>query len=208
MSSAKILVLFYTTYGHNFTMAKAAAKGAAASGATVVLKRVAETLSDDILTKMHALEAQKQWVDVPIATVEELPSYDGIIFSFPTRFGGIPAQMKAFLDATGGLWYGGALNGKAATVMTSSATQHGGQETTIVSTHVVLLHHGFIIVGMPNSFAKMGNVDEVQGISPYGASTIAGPMGQRQPSFTELEAAEVQGKALATVAAKLAVKQQ
>ena len=203
---ANILVLFYTTYGHSYTMAKAAAKGAAASGATVVVKRVAETLSDEILGKMHALEAAKQWADVPIATVEELPQYDGIILSFPTRFGGIPAQVKAFLDATGGLWYTGALTGKAAGVMTSSASQHGGQETTIASTHTVLLHHGFVIVGVPNTFAKMGNVDEVQGLSPYGASTIAGPTGQRQPWANELEGAELQGNAIATVAAKLAGK--
>lgn len=203
---ASVLVLFYTTYGHSFTLAKAAAKGVAASGATVVVKRVAETLSNDILTKMHALEAAKQWADVPIATVDELPSYDGLILSFPTRFGGIPAQMKSFLDATGGLWYQGALTGKAAGVMVSSATQHGGQETTITSTHTVLLHHGFVIVGVPNTFAKMGNTDEVQGVSPYGASTIAGGMGQRQPTAAELEAAELQGKTVATVAAKLAGK--
>lgn len=203
---ATILVLFYTTYGHSYVMAKAAAKGAASTGANVVLKRVAETLSDEILGKMHALEAAKQWADVPVATVDELPSYDGIILSFPTRFGGIPAQVKTFLDATGGLWYSGALTGKAAGVMVSSATQHGGQETTISSTHTVLLHHGFVIVGVPNTFAKMGNVDEVQGVSPYGASTIAGPMGQRQPSANELEGAEIQGKTVANVAAKLAGK--
>lgn len=203
---ANILVLFYSTYGHSYTLAKAAAKGAAASGATVVVKRVAETLSDEILGKMHALEAAKQWADVPVATVDELPQYDGIILSFPTRFGGIPAQVKSFLDATGGLWYGGALAGKAAGVMVSAATQHGGIEATILSTHVVLLHHGFVLVGVPPSFSKMSNVDEVQGVSPYGASTIAGPTGQRQPSANELEGAELQGKTVATVAAKLAGK--
>ena len=203
---ASILVLFYSTYGHTYAMAKAAAKGVAESGARVVVKRVRETLNDEILGKMHALEAQKQFAEVPIATVDELPSYDGFVFAFPTRLGGIPAQVKTFLDATGGLWYGGELVGKAAGVMTSAASQHGGLEATILSTHVVLLHHGLIIVGLPPTAQLLNGIEEVQGGSYYGASTIAGGMGQRQPSANELTLAGEHGKRVAEVGAKLAGK--
>lgn len=201
---AKILVLFYSTYGHIFQMAQAAVEGAQASGAEVVLKRVPETLPEEVLAKMHAVEAQKAFAAVPLATVDELPDYDAIIFALPTRFGAIPAQMKTFLDATGGLWGAGKLVGKVGSVIVSTATQHGGQETTIQNMHTVLLHHGFVIVGLPYSFQGQMGVEEVKGGSPYGATTIAGGMGERMPSAIELEAARFQGKHVAGIAAKLA----
>lgn len=204
--ATKVLVLFYSTYGHMFAMAKAAAAGATAAGATVTLKRVPETLPTDVLAKMGAVEAQKAFADVPIATAAELADYDAIIFGSPTRFGNMAAQMKAFFDATGGLWGKGALVGKVGGCMTSSATQHGGNEATLLSMHTVLLHHGFIIVGLPYAFASQMGVEEVKGGSPYGATTIAGGQGERQPSTIELDGAKFQGKRIAEIAAKLARK--
>lgn len=203
---AKVLVLFYSMYGHNFQMAKAAVEGATEGGATAELKRVAETLPDEVLEKMGAKDAAKQWADVPVATPDDLKNYDGIIFVSPTRFGSIPAQFKAFLDATGGLWFADALVGKVGSVMVSSNTQHGGQETTIGAFHTVLMHHGFVVVGLPYSYKGQMGVDEVAGCSPYGASTIAGPTGARQPSKIELDGAKFQGKHVATIAGKLAAK--
>jgi len=201
-----VLVLFYSTYGHNYSMAKAVVEGVQAGGGIPTLKRVAETLPREVLEKMHAVEAQKAFADVPIAEPSELTNYDAIILAIPTRFGNMPAQMKAFWDATGGLWLSGGLVGKVGSVMCSTATQHGGQESTIHATHTVLLHHGLVIVGLPYSFQGQMGVEEVKGGSPYGASTITGGQGERQPSTIEHEAARYQGKHVATIAAKLAGK--
>ena len=201
----KILVLFYSTYGHIYKMAEAIAEGAAqVDGASVSLRRVPETLPDSLLESIGALDAQKAFSHIPVCTVEELPEYDAIIFGTPTRYGNMTGQMKAFLDATGGIWAKGGLIGKVGSVFTSSATQHGGQESTILSFHTVLLHHGMILVGLPYSFAGQMGVEEVKGGSPYGASTIAGGTGDRLPSAVELEAARFQGKRVAEIAGKLA----
>ena len=200
----KILVLFYSTYGHCFGMAKAAAEGAKeVEGAEVTIKRVPETLPAEVVAKLGATEAQKVYADVPIAEPNELGDYDGIIFVTPTRFGMMAAQMKSFLDATGQLWFGGKLVGKVGSVITGSATQHGGQESTILSFHTVLLHHGMLVAGLPATWPKHGNLSEVQGCSYYGASTIAGSDGSRMPSETELDGAKFQGKHVAGLAKKL-----
>ena len=200
---AKILVLFYSTYGHCYGMAKSAAEGAKEDGAEVTIKRVPETLSAEVIAKLGATEAQKVYADVPIADPNELADYDGIIFVTPTRFGMMAAQMKSFLDATGQLWFGGKLVGKVGSVICGTAQQHGGQESTILSFHTVLLHHGMLIAGLPNSWPKHGNLSEVQGCSYYGASTIAGGDGSRMPSETELDGAKFQGKHVAGIAKKL-----
>ena len=200
----KILVCFYSTYGHLFRMAQAAAEGAAAAGAEVVVKRVPETLPVEVLTKMGAVEAQKQYGHIPIVTVEELPQYDGFVFAAPTRFGSLPAQMQAFLDQTGQHWFQGALIGKVGSAMTSTGTQHGGNEATLFNFHRFFLHHGLVVVGLPGSFQGAFGVDAVKGGSPYGATTIAGAQGERMPSAVELEAAKFQGKHVATIAAALA----
>lgn len=201
----KVLILFYSTYGHVYRMAEAAAEGAKAVTATeVVLRRVPETLPGEILEKMGATEAQKAFSHIPVCTVEELAEADAIIFGTPTRFGNMCGQMRQFLDATGQLWAQGALVGKVGSVFTSSATQHGGQESTILSFHISLLHHGMVVVGLPYAFEGQMRIDEITGGSPYGASTIAGGRGERLPSNNELEAARFQGKHVATIAAKLA----
>jgi len=201
----KILVLFYSTYGHIYQLAKAIAEGAASvDGIEIDIKRVPETLPEEILAKMGALEAQKAFSQVPIATVEDLAAADGIIFGTPTRFGNMAAQMKAFMDATGGLWAQGALVGKVGGVFTSTATQHGGQESTILSFHTVLLHHGMLIAGLPYAFAGQTKIDEMTGGSPYGASSITGSDGMRMPSENELDGARFQGKYIAGIVAKLA----
>ncbi|MBL8029256.1 MAG: NAD(P)H:quinone oxidoreductase [Fibrobacteres bacterium] len=200
----KTLVLFYSTYGHIWKMAEAAAEGAReVSGNEVVVKRVAETLPLEVLQKMGAVDAQKQFAHVPVADVSDLESADLILFGVPTRFGVMAAQMKTFLDSTGGIWARGGLVGKVGSVFTSSATQHGGQESTILSFHTLLLHHGMVIVGLPYAFTGQTGVDEIKGGSPYGASTIAGGDGSRQPSATELSAARYQGKHAASIASKL-----
>lgn len=200
----KILVLFYSTYGHIYQMAKAVAEGAQQiDGMEVTLKRVPETLSPEIIAMMGATEAQKAFADVPIATVDELPDYDAIIFGSPTRFGNMTAQMKAFLDATGGIWAKGSLIGKIGSVFTSSATQHGGQESTILSFHTVLLHHGMLIAGLPYSFVGQTTISEMSGCSPYGASTIAAGDGSRMPSENELNGARFQGKHVAGLVARM-----
>ena len=196
----KILVLYYSTYGHIETMAYAAAEGARKGGADVVVKRVPELVPEEVAKKSHFKLDQK----APIATVDELPNYDAIIFGAPTRFGVAASQMRNFLDQTGGLWAKGALIGKVGSVFTSSATQHGGQETTITSFHTTLLHHGMVIVGLPYSCQAQMGVDEIKGGSPYGASTIAGGDGSRQPSDQELGMARFQGEHVAKIAAKLA----
>jgi len=200
----KVLIVYYSTYGHVHKMAEAIAEGAnQIEGAEVVMRRVPETLPDEVLEQMGAVDAQKAISHVPVCTVEELTSADAIIFGTPTRFGNMCGQMRQFLDATGALWAQGALVGKVGSVFTSSATQHGGQESTILSFHISLLHHGFVIVGLPYTFQGQMGVDEVKGGSPYGASTIAGGAGERLPSEIELEAARFQGKHVAEIAQKL-----
>jgi len=200
----KILVLYYSTYGHLRKMAEAIVEGIqTVDKAEAVLRRVPETLSKEILEKMGALEAQKAQADVPEATVEDLVDADAIIFGTPTRFGNMSGQMRQFLDATGQLWAEGSLVGKVGSVFTSSATQHGGQESTILTFHVTLLHHGMVVVGLPYAFQGQMRIDEITGGSPYGASTIAGTGGERMPSENELAAARFQGNHVATIAAKL-----
>lgn len=196
----KVLVLYYSSYGHIETMAGSVAAGARDAGAEVVIKRVPELVPEEVARKSHFKLDQA----APIATVDELPNYDAIIIGVPTRFGNMPAQMKNFLDQTGGLWAGGKLIGKVGSVFTSTATQHGGQESTILSTHTVLLHHGMVVVGLPYSFQGQMGVKEVTGGSPYGASTIADGDGSRQPSANELAGAHFQGRHVAQIAARLA----
>ena len=196
---SKVLVLYYSSYGHIEKMAEAVAKGARDAGAEVAVKRVPELVPEEVARKSHFKLDQA----APIATVEELPNYDAIIIGVPTRFGNMPAQMKNFLDQTGGLWAQGKLVGKVGSVFTSSATQHGGQESTILSTHIVLLHQGMVIVGLPYSFQGQMILTEVTGGSPYGASTIAAGDGSRQPSENELAGAFFQGRHVAQISAKL-----
>lgn len=196
---AKVLVLYYSSYGHIEKMAEAIAEGVREAGAEAVIKRVPELVPKEIARKSGFKLDQA----APIATVEELPNYDAIIFGVPTRFGNMPAQMKNFLDQTGGLWFTGKLIGKVGSVFSSSATQHGGQESTILSTHTVLLHQGMVIVGLPYSFQGQMGVSEITGGSPYGASTIAGGDGSRQPSDNELAGARFQGRHVAQISAKL-----
>ena len=200
----KVLVVFYSMYGHIYRLAEAIAEGAReVKGAEVEMRRVPETLSEEILGKMGAIEPQKAFAHIPICKVDELTSADAIIFGTPTRFGNMCGQMRQFLDATGQLWAKNALVGKVGSVFTSSATQHGGQESTILSFHTTLLHHGMIIVGLPYSFDLQMDIHEITGCSPYGASTIAGGDGSRQPSTHELTGARFQGRHVATIAAKL-----
>lgn len=200
----KMLIIYYSTYGHIRTMAEAAAAAALEiPGVEVTLRRVSETLSDDILGKMGALEAAKAQADVPVVTVEELAEADAVLFGTPTRFGNMTAQMRQFLDSTGGLWMKGALVGKPGGVFASSATQHGGQESTILSFHTYLLHQGMVVVGLPYAFQGQMRIDEITGGSPYGASTIAGGDGSRQPSENELEGVRFQARHLAEIGLKL-----
>ena len=201
----KVLIVFYSMYGHIYRMAEAVAEGARqVKGAEVELRRVPETLPENVLAKMGALEPQKTMAHIPVCTVDELPSADAVIFGTPTRFGNMCGQMRQFLDATGQLWAKGKLVGKVGSVFASSATQHGGQESTILSFHITLLHQGMVVVGLPYSFQGQMRIDEITGGSPYGASTIAGGDGKRMPSENELEAARYQGKHAAAIAAKLA----
>jgi NAD(P)H dehydrogenase (quinone) len=198
---AKVLVLYYSAYGHVERMAQAVAEGArSVSGTEVAVKRVPELVSEEAARKAGVKVEQK----APVAAVDELGDYDAIIFGTPTRFGNMVAPMRNFLDQTGGLWMKGALVGKVGSVFASTATQHGGQETTITSFHSTLLHQGMIIVGLPYSFAGQMRMDEITGGSPYGATTLAKPDGSRQPSENELEGARFQGKHVAEIAARLA----
>jgi NAD(P)H dehydrogenase (quinone) len=200
----KLLVVFYSLYGHIYRMAETIADGAReVQGVEVVMRRVPETLSEEVLTKMNALEAQKAFAHVPICKVEELAEAHAIIFGTPTRFGNMCGQMRQFLDATGGLWSKGTLVGKVGSVFTSSATQHGGQESTLLSFHITLLHHGMLVVGLPNAFDGQTRIDEITGCSPYGASTIAGPSGERIPTENEFMGARFQGRHVARIASKL-----
>jgi NAD(P)H dehydrogenase (quinone) len=200
----KVLIVYYSAYGHIHRMAEAIAEGVRdVEGAEAVMRRVPETLADEVLEKMGAVEAQQTMSHVPICSVEELAAADAVIFGTPTRFGNMCGQMRQFLDATGQLWAQGALVGKVGSVFASSNTQHGGQESTILSFHTTLLHHGFVIVGLPYTFQGQMRIDEITGGSPYGASTIAGGSGERMPSGNELDAARFQGKHVATIALKL-----
>ena len=199
----KVLVLYYSSYGHIETMANAAAEGVReVAGVEVTVKRVPETVPPEV-AKAAGFKLDQQ---APTATVGELPDYDAIIIAVPTRFGGMASQMRAFWDQTGGLWAKGALVGKVGSIIASSATQHGGNETTIVTGIPLLLHQGMVYVGLPYAYAPQMTLDEIAGGSPYGATTIAGSQGQRQPSVNELDAARYQGRHVAGIAAKLAAK--
>jgi NAD(P)H dehydrogenase (quinone) len=198
---ARVLVLYYSTYGHIETMAQVVAQGARTiQSVTVTIKRVPELMPEDVARAAGAKLDQA----APLATVDELPNYDAIIFGTPTRFGNMCAQMRNFLDQTGKHWLSGALIGKVASVFTSTATQHGGQETTITSFHSTLLHQGMIIVGVPYSCQALLNMNEITGGSPYGAGTLAGTDGRRQPSDNELAIARFQGEHVAKIATQLA----
>ena len=200
----KVLVLFYSTYGHVYRLAQAIVEGAReVAGAEVLLKRVPETLPPEVIKAMGATDAQKAFASVPVAAVDDLADADAVIFGTPTRFGNMAGQMRQFLDATGGLWMQGKLVGKVGSVFTSSATQHGGQESTILSFHTTLLHHGMLIVGLPYAFQGQMRIDEITGGSPYGTSTIAGGKGERMASENELAAARFQGRHVAQIAKKL-----
>ena len=197
---AKVLVLYHSYYGHIEAMAEAVAAGAReVAGSQVTLKRVPETVPAEAYAKSGGKADQA----AAVATPGELADYDAIVFGTPTRFGNMSGQMRTFLDQTGGLWASGALIGKVGSVFASSATQHGGQESTILSFHTTLLHHGMVIVGLPYSEARQMGLDEIKGGSPYGASTIAGGQGERMPSAQELGMAGFQGRHVATIAAKL-----
>jgi NAD(P)H dehydrogenase (quinone) len=201
--SAKIQVVFYSMYGHIHKMAEAVVAGAREGGAEVALYQVAELMSDDQLEKAGAKAARTAFAHIPFAQPDQLADADAVIFGAPTRYGNMCAQMRNFLDQTGGLWMKGGLIGKVGSVFTSSATQHGGQETTITSFHSTLLHHGMVIVGVPYSEQRQMKIDEITGGSPYGASTITGGDGSRQPSENELAIARFQGKHVATITGQL-----
>jgi NAD(P)H dehydrogenase (quinone) len=197
---AKILVLYYSAYGHIEKMAQAVAEGARQAGASVDIKRVPELVPEQIAKAAHFKLDQA----APIATIEDLPKYDGIVIGTPTRFGRISSPMAHFLDQAGGLWARGALHGKVGGAFASSATQHGGQETTLFSIITNLLHFGMVVVGLDYGHAGQMTLDEITGGSPYGASTIAGSDGSRQPTENELVGARYQGRKIAETASKLA----
>lgn len=201
---SKVLIVIYSMYGHIYKMAQAVAEGVGkVPGSEAVIMRVPETLPANVLELMGAVEAQKSMAHLPIATPDDLASADAVIFGTPTRFGNMCGQMRQFLDSTGSLWMKGALVGKVGSVFTSSATQHGGQESTILSFHTTLLHHGMVIAGLPFAFAGLTTISEMSGGSPYGASTIVGHKGERMPSENELAGARFQGEYVAKLAAKL-----
>lgn len=205
--ATKIQVVFYSMYGHVHRLAEAVAEGAReVNGAEVSLYQVPELVPDEVLEKSGAKTARASFAQVPIARPEQLADADAIIFGTPTRFGNMCAQMRNFLDQTGGLWMKGSLIGKVGSVFTSTASQHGGQETTITSFHSTLLHQGMVIVGVPYSEQRLVVMNEVSGGTPYGASTLAGPDGSRQPSENELAIGRFQGRHVAEIAAKLAAK--
>jgi NAD(P)H dehydrogenase (quinone) len=205
--SVHVKVIFHSLYGHVYKLAEAIAAGAReVPGAKVEVLQVAETLSEEILTKMGALEAKKSFAHIPIADPKKLNEADAILFGSGTRFGSATAQMQAFFDATGGHWSSGALVGKVGGVFTSSASQHGGQETTIISMQTFLFHQGMVVIGVPYAAKGLLNMSEITGGSPYGASTITDGDGSRLPSANELEIARFQGRHTAQIAAKLAAK--
>jgi NAD(P)H dehydrogenase (quinone) len=200
----KVLIVYYSMYGHIHKMAEAVAEGVReVGGCEAAIKRVPETLPDDVMGMMGALEAQKMMAHIPVVSVDDLAEADAIIFGTPTRFGNMCGQMRQFLDATGQLWMKGSLVGKVGSVFASSATQHGGQESTILSFHTTLLHQGMVVVGLPYAFAGQMGVTEITGCSPYGASTITGGQGERMPSYNELAGARYQGAHVARIALKL-----
>jgi len=203
---AKVQVVFYSLYGHVYTLAKAVAEGVTSAGAEVELLQVPETLPQTVIEKMGAVETRKAQASIPIATAAHLAEADAVIFGAPTRYGLPCSQMQSFFDTTGQLWMAGALVGKVGGVFTSTATQHGGQETTLMSMYTFLLHQGMLIAGVPYAAAELSHMDEMTGGTPYGASTIAGPRGQRQPTANELAIARYQGKHTAQIAAKLVAK--
>jgi len=204
MSKAKIQVVFYSTYGHVYRMAEAIADGARqVAGAEVSLWQVPELMPEEALVKSGAKVARAAFATIPMAKPEQLAEADAILFGTPTRFGVMAAQMKNFLDQTGGLWAKGALVNKIGSVFGSTATQHGGQETTLTSFHTLLLHHGMIVVGVPYAAQELMNMGEITGGTPYGATTLAGHDGSRQPSANELAIARFQGKHVAGIAAKM-----
>jgi NAD(P)H dehydrogenase (quinone) len=203
----KVQVIFYSMYGHIYKMAEAVAAGAReVEGAQVDIYQVAELVPESTLERMGAKAARQVFAHIPLAKVEQLPEADAILFGTPTRFGNMCAQMRNYLDQTGQLWLKGSLIGKVGSVFTSTATQHGGQETTITSFHSTLLHQGMVIVGVPYSEKSLLNMKEITGGSPYGAGTLAGGDGSRQPSENELAIARFQGKHVAQIAKKLAAK--
>ena len=200
----KVQVIFYSMYGHVYRLAEAVVEGARqVAGAEVSLYQVAELVPDDVLEKSGAKAARQAFAQVPFAKPEQMADADALIFGTPTRFGNMAAQMRNFFDQTGGLWVKGSLIGKVGSVFASTASQHGGQETTITSFHTTLLHHGMIIVGVPYSEAGLTNMTEISGGTPYGATTMAGGDGKRQPSANELTIARFQGRHVAEIAARL-----
>ena len=202
--STKIYVVFYSLYSHVYQLAEAIVEGAKEVKNTEVnLYQVSELMSEEALEKSGAKETRNFFSHVPYISPDQLGDADAIIFGTPTRFGNMAAQMRNFLDQTGGLWMKGGLIGKVGSVFTSTGTQHGGQETTITSFHTTLLHHGMVIVGVPYSEKRLMNMDEITGGTPYGASTLAGADGSRQPSDNELEIAKFQGRHVAEIAQKL-----
>ena len=203
---ANVTIVFYSMYGHVYQLAKAIEEGATAAGAGVKLLQVKETLPDEVLTKMHALDAKKAFAHVPVATPDDLKMADAIILGTPTRYGSATAQLQTFIDSTGPLWQTGALVGKVGGAFTSTASQHGGQETTLISLHTFFYHQGMLVSGVPYAAQGLLNLDEVSGGTPYGATTVAGPRGERTPTANELDIARYQGKHVAEIAAKLAAK--
>jgi len=203
--TTKIQVVFYSMYGHIHQLAEAIAEGAReVEGSEVTLYQVPELVPEAVLEKSGAKAARAAFAHVPVITPAQLAEADAVIFGTPTRFGNMCAQMRNFLDQTGGLWMKGALIGKVGSVFASTATQHGGQETTLTSFHTTLLHHGMVIVGVPYSEPRQMTLAEISGGSPYGASTITGGDGSRQPSENELAIARFQGKHVAMIAKRLA----
>jgi NAD(P)H:quinone oxidoreductase type IV len=203
----RLKVIFYSMYGHVYRMAEAVGEGArSVDGSDVELMQVQELIPDEILEKAGAQKARELFAHIPVTKPEDLADADAIIFGAPTRFGNMCAQMRNFLGQTGGLWAEGALIGKVGSVFTSTATQHGGQETTITSFHTTLLHHGMIIVGLPYSETRQTTLDEISGGSPYGATTIAASDGSRMPSENELAMARFQGRHVAAIAKKLSMQ--
>ena len=201
----KVLVLFYSLYGHIHKMAEAVAEGInEVEGAEAILRQVPETLSDDVIEKMGGTGSKNKFAHIPVATRKDLENVDGVLFGTPTRFGTMCGQMKQFLDSTGGIWAKRALTGKPGSVFVSTSNQHTGQEATILSVLPTLFHHGMVVVGLPYTFEGQLGTDEVHGGSPYGATTIAGGDGKREPSRVELDGARYQGRHVAEIATKLA----
>lgn len=201
---AKVTIVFHSLYGHVFTLAKAIEEGAKSAGAEVRLRRVKELLNDDVLAKMGATESVKRWADVPVASNDDLEWADAIFVGTGTRYGASTASMQAFLDGTGGLWGAGKLIGKVGSAFASTASQHGGQETTLTHLHTFFYHQGMLVAGCPYAAQELLNLTEITGGTPYGATTIAGPKGERQVTDNEKAIARFQGKFVAEKAAKLA----